>query len=121
MTHRTGTLRHTSLELTEIQDPEHSDFLKIRKMLIATHMQDLKEVTHDILYEQFSVLRMHFPPSPLTFGNKPKLPVPIPNALKLQSTSLDSGRATPDVALRQKEEDEIRKMQEMLAKMQEQH
>ena len=36
-----------------VEDPEHSDFLKIRKMLIATHMQDLKEVTHDILYEQF--------------------------------------------------------------------
>lgn len=31
----------------------HSDFIKLRRMLISTHMQDLKDTTHDVHYENF--------------------------------------------------------------------
>ncbi|KAK3697998.1 hypothetical protein QZH41_014370 [Actinostola sp. cb2023] len=38
--------------VVEVENPEHCDFSKLRTMLI-THMQDLKEVTQDIHYENF--------------------------------------------------------------------
>ena len=37
----------------EIDNPEHSDFALLRKFLIQTHMQDLKDVTHDVHYENY--------------------------------------------------------------------
>ncbi len=37
----------------EVDNPQHSDFALLRKFLIQTHMQDLKDVTHDVHYENF--------------------------------------------------------------------
>nr|CAD7567877.1 unnamed protein product [Timema californicum] len=31
--------------VVEVENPQHSDFIKLRTMLISTHMQDLKDVT----------------------------------------------------------------------------
>lgn len=36
-----------------VENPMHSDFIKLRTMLISTHMQDLKDVTEDVHYENF--------------------------------------------------------------------
>lgn len=36
-----------------VENPKHSDFIKLRTMLISTHMQDLKDVTEDVHYENF--------------------------------------------------------------------
>lgn len=36
-----------------VENPKHSDFVKLRTMLISTHMQDLKDVTQDVHYENF--------------------------------------------------------------------
>jgi len=36
-----------------VDNPAHSDFTKLRNMLISTHMPDLKEVTEDVHYENF--------------------------------------------------------------------
>jgi len=36
-----------------VDNPAHSDFTKLRNMLISTHMHDLKEVTEDVHYENF--------------------------------------------------------------------
>lgn len=36
-----------------MENPKHSDFIKLRTMLISTHMQDLKDVTEDVHYENF--------------------------------------------------------------------
>lgn len=36
-----------------MENPRHSDFTKLRTMLISTHMQDLKDVTQDVHYENF--------------------------------------------------------------------
>ncbi len=34
-----------------VENPAHSDFLKLRNMLVRTHMQDLKDVTRETLRE----------------------------------------------------------------------
>ena len=36
-----------------VENSSHCDFVKLRTMLISTHMQDLKEVTQDVHYENF--------------------------------------------------------------------
>ena len=36
-----------------VENPQHCDFIQLRQMLISTHMQDLKDVTCDIHYENY--------------------------------------------------------------------
>lgn len=36
-----------------VENPQHSDFIKLRTMLISTHMQDLKDTTQDVHYENY--------------------------------------------------------------------
>ncbi|KAG5280182.1 hypothetical protein AALO_G00085930 [Alosa alosa] len=81
--------------VVEVENPEHNDFLKLRTMLI-THMQDLQEVTQDLHYENFRSER-------LKRGGR-KGPEP--------SEEMDK-----DIILQEKEA-ELRRMQEMIAKMQ---
>lgn len=37
----------------EVDNPRHSDFLAIRSALLYSHLADLKEITHDFLYENW--------------------------------------------------------------------
>ena len=37
----------------EVDSPKHSDFALLRRFIIQTHMQDLKDVTHDVHYENY--------------------------------------------------------------------
>lgn len=37
----------------EVENPRHSDFLKLRTFLISSHMQDLKDITKEVHYENF--------------------------------------------------------------------
>lgn len=39
--------------LVEVENPRHSDFLAIRSALLHSHLGDLKEITHDFLYENY--------------------------------------------------------------------
>uniref|UniRef100_A0A671RNI5 Septin-5-like n=1 Tax=Sinocyclocheilus anshuiensis TaxID=1608454 RepID=A0A671RNI5_9TELE len=39
--------------VVEVENPVHSDFLKLRNMLVRTHMQDLKDVTRETHYENY--------------------------------------------------------------------
>lgn len=32
---------------------KHCDFAKLRYMLLTSHLLDLKEITHDIMYEKY--------------------------------------------------------------------
>jgi len=43
--------------VVEIENPEHSDFVKLRTMLI-THMQDLQEVTQEVHYENYRLQKL---------------------------------------------------------------
>lgn len=44
--------------IVEVENLEHNDFLALRNMLIRTHMQDLKEVTSNVHYENFRYTRL---------------------------------------------------------------
>ncbi|CAO3622583.1 unnamed protein product [Cunninghamella blakesleeana] len=39
--------------IIEVDNEEHCDFVKLRQMLIRTHMEELKEYTNDVLYENY--------------------------------------------------------------------
>jgi cell division control protein 11 len=39
--------------MVEVENPRHSDFLAIRSALLHSHLADLKEITHDFLYENY--------------------------------------------------------------------
>ncbi|XP_061653417.1 septin-2 isoform X2 [Phyllopteryx taeniolatus] len=80
--------------VVEVENPEHNDFLKLRTMLI-THMQDLQEVTQDLHYENFRSDRLK-----RSGRNGP------------EPEEMDK-----DMILQEKEA-ELRRMQEMIAKMQ---
>lgn len=36
-----------------VENMEHCDFIPLRNMLIRTHMQDLKDVTNNVHYENY--------------------------------------------------------------------
>ncbi|KAI9591903.1 Septin-domain-containing protein [Syncephalis fuscata] len=36
-----------------VENPNHCDFAKLRYALLSTHLTDLKEITHDFLYENY--------------------------------------------------------------------
>ncbi|WWD21388.1 hypothetical protein CI109_105873 [Kwoniella shandongensis] len=37
----------------EVDNEEHCDFVKLRQMLVRTHMEELREHTNDVLYENY--------------------------------------------------------------------
>jgi cell division control protein 11 len=39
--------------VVEVDNPQHSDFARLRSALLSSHLQDLKEITHDFLYENY--------------------------------------------------------------------
>jgi septin family protein len=39
--------------VVEVENKKHSDFVLLRDMMMKTHMQDLKDITQDIHYENF--------------------------------------------------------------------
>lgn len=44
--------------VVEVENLEHNDFIALRNMLIRTHMQDLKDVTNNVHYENFRFNRL---------------------------------------------------------------
>ncbi|KAF2138986.1 uncharacterized protein K452DRAFT_255003 [Aplosporella prunicola CBS 121167] len=50
---RTIRARQYPWGLVEVDNPRHSDFLAVRSALLHSHLADLKEITHDFLYENY--------------------------------------------------------------------
>jgi len=50
---RTVRARQYPWGIVEVDNPRHSDFLAIRSALLHSHLADLKEITHDFLYENY--------------------------------------------------------------------
>ncbi|XP_067932205.1 septin-1-like [Watersipora subatra] len=98
--------------VVEVENPEHCDFIKLRTMLIRTHMQDLQEVTHEVHYENFRSDRLSGPDAA---GDERD------SAKKISSRRAQQAVANGDLererALAEKEK-ELRKMQAMVAQMQ---
>ncbi|KAJ3225505.1 hypothetical protein HK099_006643 [Clydaea vesicula] len=42
----------------EVDNSRHCDFSKLRYMLLSSHLHELKEITHDFLYEQYRTERL---------------------------------------------------------------
>ncbi|XP_077461696.1 neuronal-specific septin-3 [Stigmatopora argus] len=51
--------RKTAWGVVEVENPNHCEFAQLRDFLIRSHLQDLKEVTHNIHYETFRAKRLH--------------------------------------------------------------
>jgi len=39
--------------IVEVDNPQHSDFSRLRTALLNTHLADLKSLTHDLMYETY--------------------------------------------------------------------
>ncbi|KAJ8005755.1 hypothetical protein DPEC_G00121190 [Dallia pectoralis] len=97
--------------IVEVENPSHCDFVKLRNMLIRSHMHDLKDVTCDVNYENYRAHCIHEMTSKLTQDNRMESPIPI---LPLPTPAVETDR------LIKMKDEELARMQEMLNKMQQQ-
>ncbi|XP_071449404.1 septin-2 [Hetaerina americana] len=95
--------------IVEVDNPKHSDFLKLRTMLISTHMQDLKDITQDVHYENFRTQ---------CISQISQQAIRERSKLKRDSGPQFETITDTDKLLQQKDE-EIRRMQDILTQMQE--
>ncbi|XP_028311548.1 uncharacterized protein LOC114468709 isoform X1 [Gouania willdenowi] len=51
--------RKTKWGIIEVENVAHCEFANLRDLLIRSHLQDLKDVTHNILYENYRVRRLN--------------------------------------------------------------
>lgn len=107
--------RRYSWGTVEVENPHHCDFLNLRRMLVQTHLQDLKEVTHDLLYEGYRArcLQSLARPGARDRASRSKLSRQSATEIPLPMLPL----ADTEKLIREKDE-ELRRMQEMLEKMQ---
>uniref|UniRef100_H0XWX8 Septin n=1 Tax=Otolemur garnettii TaxID=30611 RepID=H0XWX8_OTOGA len=94
--------------IVEVENQAHCDFVKLRNMLIRTHMHDLKDVTCDVHYENYRAHCIQQMTSKLTQDSRMDSPIPI--------LPLPTPDAETEKLIRMKDE-ELRRMQEMLQKM----
>ncbi|XP_053132919.1 septin-12 isoform X2 [Hemicordylus capensis] len=50
--------RKTKWGIIEVENPAHCEFPLLRDLLIRSHLQDLKDITHSIHYEQYRMRRL---------------------------------------------------------------
>jgi len=114
--------------VVDIENPEHSDFVFLKRFLIQTHMQDLKDVTHDVHYENYRIkclselrsrgLSVGAAPETYSQGSESR------RLSKRDSMTVSKGEEEevyedPEtLILLQQKDKEIRKMQAMLDQMQ---
>uniref|UniRef100_A0A6J0V134 Septin-12 isoform X1 n=2 Tax=Pogona vitticeps TaxID=103695 RepID=A0A6J0V134_9SAUR len=51
--------RKTKWGIIEVENPAHSEFPLLQDLLIRSHLQDLKDITHNVHYEQYRVRRLN--------------------------------------------------------------
>ncbi|XP_064318207.1 septin-12 isoform X4 [Phalacrocorax carbo] len=51
--------RKTKWGIIEVENPAHCEFPLLRDLLIRSHLQDLKDVTHNVHYESYRVRRLN--------------------------------------------------------------
>uniref|UniRef100_A0A3Q0ST25 Septin n=1 Tax=Amphilophus citrinellus TaxID=61819 RepID=A0A3Q0ST25_AMPCI len=104
--------------VVEVENPAHSDFLLLRNMLVRTHMQDLKDVTREIHYENYRAQCIQNMTRMVVLERKRRwkyqdgseADFPLPLAI----TDTEKER------LIYEKDEELRKMQEVLERIQEQ-
>lgn len=92
-------------------DPRVSDFAALRDVLLITHLHDLKETTHDFLYESYRTEKLsrdiHSNPA-----SAPGSPAPVP-APAAQEQSANGGAAADNASYVAREE-QLRREEEKL-------
>jgi septin 4 len=101
------------ISLFTVENPLHSDFVKLRTMLISTHMQDLNETTQDVHYENFRAQCI------AQMAQNAKSGKVRSDSIKTPTGEIVVPVVTETDKLLLQKEEEIRRMQEMLAQMQE--
>ena len=99
--------------LWTVENPLHSDFIKLRTMLISTHMQDLNDTTQDVHYENFRAQCI------AQMAQNAKSGKVRSDSIKTPTGDIVVPVVTETDKLLLQKEEEIRRMQEMLAQMQE--
>uniref|UniRef100_A0A8C7MGR9 Septin 5 n=1 Tax=Oncorhynchus kisutch TaxID=8019 RepID=A0A8C7MGR9_ONCKI len=97
--------------IVEVENQSHCDFVKLRNILIRSHMHDLKDVTCDMHYENYRAQCIQDMTSKLTQDNRMESPIPM---LPLPTPDVETDR------LIKMKDEELARMQEMLNKMQQQ-
>ncbi|WVW85628.1 hypothetical protein I302_107666 [Kwoniella bestiolae CBS 10118] len=69
--------------IVEVDNPDHSDFSRLRSALLMSHLTDLKEITHDFLYENYRTEKL----SRSVGGNDPDSSI-LPEDMANQSVRL---------------------------------
>lgn len=95
----------------EVDNPKHSDFALLRRFIIQTHMQDLKDVTHDVHYENYRIQCLSH------LAGSSGSSVTQEQKSRVKRDSFQIKQESTEKLLHEKDE-EIRKMQAMLAQMQ---
>lgn len=90
----------------EVESADHSDFVRLKSLLV-TNMQDLREVTHELHYENFRAQRM----AGVKF---------VTSTSTIMETSIDDDDGSERERILRAKELEIQKMTEMLRLYQEQ-
>nr|XP_011418069.2 septin-2 isoform X2 [Crassostrea gigas] len=100
--------------VVEVENPDHCDFIKLRTMLI-THMQDLQEVTQEVHYENFRAEKLAGGGSVPKKSRKPRNEDAYNEMMEPESQTADLSEREKQLV---EKEQELRRMQEMIAKMQ---
>ncbi|KAI7861489.1 Septin-domain-containing protein [Spinellus fusiger] len=80
----------------EVDNDDYSDFGRLRSALLSSHLQDLKEITHDFLYENYRTEKL----SRSAGGNSPEISEDVP------------GNETTEQTSQSKREEELREIEE---------
>jgi cell division control protein 11 len=100
--------------VVEVENPRHSDFLAIRSALLHSHLADLKEITHDFLYENYRTEKL----SKSVDGGVAKYAVWNPmNVDLLTSSSAEDSSINPEDLANQSvrlKEEQLRREEEKL-------
>lgn len=108
--------------VVDIENPEHSDFILLKRFLIQTHMQDLKDVTHDVHYENYRISCLsELKAAGISVSEEASCPAGEDRKLKRGRDALTAESEYEDpetLMLLQQKDQEIKKMQLMLEQMQ---
>uniref|UniRef100_A0A8C4IQW9 Septin 5b n=1 Tax=Dicentrarchus labrax TaxID=13489 RepID=A0A8C4IQW9_DICLA len=63
--------------IVEVENPAHCDFVKLRTILIRTHMHDLKDITSDCHYENYRAQCIQTMTSKMNADKRVESPIPL--------------------------------------------
>lgn len=46
-----------------MEDTDHSDFVALRSVLFGSHLQELRDITHEVLYEKYRTEKLSREPA----------------------------------------------------------